>query len=218
METIEYRNVVDKSSWPRGPWDDEPDKKQWRDPASGLPCLIVRGPSGSLCGYVAVGPDHPAYGKGYDDVDVTVHGGLTFAAPSQRIDQARWSTAVERYMKDEAEADRYPRGAAAERRRLIKPFLSDFDSWAKWQQGRSICCLSTSGESADVWWFGFDTAHSGDFCPKHAALLADTNVPMRFSGVDNEPPWPEDTYKTWSYVEREVCRLAQQLVAIDATG
>ena len=34
---------------------------------------------GALCGYVGVGPDHPWYGKGYMDVDVSVHGSLTFA-------------------------------------------------------------------------------------------------------------------------------------------
>jgi len=33
---------------------------------------------GNWCGYVAVPPGHPAHGKGYDDVDVRVHGGLTY--------------------------------------------------------------------------------------------------------------------------------------------
>lgn len=80
-ETIEYRGVHDKSDWGDGPWQDEPDKKQWRDEATGLPCLIVRGPSGSLCGYAGVSKDHPLHGRDYDadGVDVDVHGGLTFA-------------------------------------------------------------------------------------------------------------------------------------------
>ena len=38
---------------------------------------------GALCGYVAVPPGHPAHGKDYDDVGVTVHGGLTYARPCQ---------------------------------------------------------------------------------------------------------------------------------------
>jgi hypothetical protein len=85
MERIEYRNVVDKSDWvSRGEWDNEPDKIQWQDEATGLPCLIVRGPVGSLCGYVGVADGHPAHGKDYDAIynlmDVDVHGGLTFAA------------------------------------------------------------------------------------------------------------------------------------------
>lgn len=62
-----------------GPWDDEPDKVQWVDPATGLDCLVVRNHFGSLCGYVGVPAGHPAYGVPYDEPDVEVHGGLTFA-------------------------------------------------------------------------------------------------------------------------------------------
>lgn len=80
VKTIEYFDVVDKSEWPRGPWAREPDKKQWADPKTGLPCLIVRGPSGALCGYVGVPPMHPYHMVPYDDVPANVHGGLTFAS------------------------------------------------------------------------------------------------------------------------------------------
>jgi hypothetical protein len=79
VRTLEWR-TIDKGGWPDGPWRDEPDKKQWRDPATGLACLVVRSEhSGALCGYVGVTPGHPLYGRGYDDADVSVHGGLTFA-------------------------------------------------------------------------------------------------------------------------------------------
>lgn len=70
---------VDKAEWGPGPWQSEPDKRQWTDPDTGLPCLLVRGPGGHLCGYVGVPADHPWYEKDYDAVDVEVHGGLTFA-------------------------------------------------------------------------------------------------------------------------------------------
>ena len=81
METIEYR-TIDKSTWGAGPWQDEPDKVQFPDPDTGLPCLMVRNPrSGNWCGYVGVAEGHPAYAKKYCDVDVEVHGGLTFSAP-----------------------------------------------------------------------------------------------------------------------------------------
>ncbi len=76
---IEYR-TVDKSSWGPGPWQDEPDKRQWKDQATGLPCLIVRGPVGALCGYVGVPPGHPLHGQGYDEAGLDCHGGLTYAA------------------------------------------------------------------------------------------------------------------------------------------
>lgn len=72
--------TVDKSTWGDGPWQREPDKLQWKDEATGLPCLIVRSDcTGALCGYVGVPPDHPAHGKAYSDVDVSAHGGITYA-------------------------------------------------------------------------------------------------------------------------------------------
>lgn len=89
METKQW-TFVDKSKWSRGKWDGEPDKMQWTDEATGLPCLIHRGPSGALCGYVGVAEGHPAFGLEYDSVRVKapedsddeypdVHGGLTFS-------------------------------------------------------------------------------------------------------------------------------------------
>jgi hypothetical protein len=79
METKQW-TTVDKSTWGPGPWQSEPDKMQWEDPTTGLPCLIHRNGMGSLCGYVGVPRGHPYYGSSYDDVPVDVHGGLTYAA------------------------------------------------------------------------------------------------------------------------------------------
>jgi hypothetical protein len=62
-----------------GPWDNEPDKAQWIDEATGLDCLIVRNHFGGLCGYVGVQPGHEWHGVEYGVPDVDVHGGLTFA-------------------------------------------------------------------------------------------------------------------------------------------
>jgi hypothetical protein len=58
-------------------WDTERDHLQWIQ--NGLNCLILRNPLGSLCGYVGVPEDHKYYGCGWDDIDVCVHGGVTFA-------------------------------------------------------------------------------------------------------------------------------------------
>lgn len=79
MKRIEYRGVVDKSKWAVGPWTTEPDKIQWQDEETGLPCLIVRNDYGALCGYVGVKEGHPYYRKHYGDVSVDVHGGLTYS-------------------------------------------------------------------------------------------------------------------------------------------
>lgn len=75
MKTIEYRNV-DKSGWPAGEWQDEPDKVQWQDAATGLPCLIVRNGSGALCGYVGVAVGHPCYDLGYGAESATLASAL----------------------------------------------------------------------------------------------------------------------------------------------
>lgn len=79
MENKSY--VIDKSEWERGPWDEEPDRLEFTDPDTGLPCLIVRGPVGPLCGYVGVPAGHPWYGKDYDSIEPypDVHGGLTYS-------------------------------------------------------------------------------------------------------------------------------------------
>jgi hypothetical protein len=65
----------------RGPWDNEPDRIEFTH--VGFACLIVRNHTGTLCGYVGVPEDHPCYKKDYSEVDVDVHGGLTFAAACQ---------------------------------------------------------------------------------------------------------------------------------------
>jgi len=74
MKTWENTN---KSEWAEGQWQSEPDKAQWV--SNDLDCLIVRGPSGALCGYVGVPESHKHFEDDYGLPDVEVHGGLTFA-------------------------------------------------------------------------------------------------------------------------------------------
>lgn len=72
--------MIDKSKWGEGPWQHEPDKKEWQDAATGLPCAINRGRSGGLCGYVGVSPGHRYYNIHYREInDIDVHEGLTFS-------------------------------------------------------------------------------------------------------------------------------------------
>lgn len=60
-------------------WIDEPNRQEFEH--AGLKCLILRNPELlHLNGYVALPPGHPCYGKAYDDIDVEIHGGLTFAS------------------------------------------------------------------------------------------------------------------------------------------
>lgn len=53
-------------------------EREWKH--AGLSCAVVLAREGGhRCGYVRVPPGHPAHGKDYNDPDVEVHGGLTFA-------------------------------------------------------------------------------------------------------------------------------------------
>jgi hypothetical protein len=74
---------VDKTGWREGPWLKEPDRLEWRDDATGLPCLIVRAEiTGALCGYVGVPPGHPAH-KNVLTMPVEAleaHGGINYAS------------------------------------------------------------------------------------------------------------------------------------------
>ena len=99
----EYR-TVDKSEWGPGEWQDEPDKAVWVDSATNLDCMMLRGPGGSLCGYVGIPSSHSLHGKDYNEClshgpdceerydhtqtydDIRVHGGLTFAGGCAETD------------------------------------------------------------------------------------------------------------------------------------
>lgn len=69
----------EKAEWGEGPWNHEPDRVHWVSPATSLDCLMLRADLGHWCGYVGLPRDHPLWGVGYDDVDVQVHGCLTFS-------------------------------------------------------------------------------------------------------------------------------------------
>src|ERR1044072_2002013 len=59
--------------------EDEGDFEEWIDEETGYTCRINRLQwMGSLCGYVLLPENHPCIGTSYDDIDVHVHGGLTF--------------------------------------------------------------------------------------------------------------------------------------------
>jgi hypothetical protein len=61
----------------------------------------------------------------------------------------------------------------------------------------NICHVPKPGEPDDVWWFGFDCAHSGDISP---GMRSEYRMNM-----------PYDTYRDAAYVQRETNRLAEYL-------
>lgn len=156
MEIKEW-TTIDRKDWHAGPWDSEPDKVQWPDITTGLPCLAVRHrSSGHWCGYVGVAVGHIAHGKHEDSIRIVddesqyidIHGGLTFSGACREMTS----------------------------------------------EGVGICHIPAPGESDDVWWFGFDCAHSGDCSPMDTINMRD------------------GSYRTIAYVKAECKRLAAQLV------
>jgi hypothetical protein len=84
MTDKKEQTYIDKSGWPDGEWKNEPDQVFWVDEATGYHCSILRSiRGGHLCGYVAVQKGHPLYGKTYSDIDLEIHGGLTYSEPCQ---------------------------------------------------------------------------------------------------------------------------------------
>ena len=79
---------VDRTNWPPGPWDDEPDIAEWTDDATGRPCLAVRQPkTGHWCGYVRLPESSPDYGRDEPQLNASlnegeepnVHWGITWS-------------------------------------------------------------------------------------------------------------------------------------------
>src|SRR6266436_107280 len=57
------KEPIDRTGWTEGPWDQEPDRLEWKDATTGLTCLAVRNRFGAWCGYVGVPPTHAWHGK-----------------------------------------------------------------------------------------------------------------------------------------------------------
>jgi hypothetical protein len=153
-DVIEYHSM-DKSEWSLGEWTEEPDKVQFVDSVTKLPCLIVRNKLGALCGYAGVNSAHPYYGLSYSDDAVAwirVHGGLTFS-------------------------DRCQHGSPPD---------------------RGICHVVQPGEDDNIWWFGFDSSHLGDYSP---SLCASS---LEQGGI----------YRNLTYLIHQVKSLALQLGSV----
>jgi hypothetical protein len=81
------RTFIDKTTWPRGEWDNEPDFLQDIEKETGYTYFISRIDLGNLCGYVILPKNHIVFENHYDDEifqDIDVHGGLTYSEHDHR--------------------------------------------------------------------------------------------------------------------------------------
>lgn len=157
MQAQSWR-FIDKAAWGRGEWDEEPDKAQWEDAATGLPCMVRRNEwTGTWCGYVGVTSGHPYHREPYQrlnqQIHLQVHGGLTYSAECTGTPEL------------------------------------------------GVCHLPDQGEDDNVWWIGFDCAHSADFSPGNEFM-------RQFA-------FPGSKYRNLTYVIEQCRKLALALKRVE---
>jgi hypothetical protein len=203
--TLKEWSTEPKSGWGTGPWNDEPDKRQWVDERTGYPCLMVRnGSMGFWCGYVGLPKGHRLYKQGYDDSyrhGIEAHGGLTFAAECADRSKAAWRQFQKRIVEDWTAMRGYPRGDSARRVREWGAVIDDYDKWRDRMMATHVCHIPEPGASDRVWWLGFDCGHAGDYAPGIRSLLG--------------PSRREEQYRDLAFVQSEVEALAHQLYHLD---
>lgn len=178
------------AGWPSGPWDGEPDKVQWKDAATGMPCLAVRNWRGNWCGYAGVAPSHPLYGKDYNDrVPVPKDFG------DRMIDDSTPILSLFREALREADgtvgidmAIQVHGGIT-----FADRCMPDAD------EATDICHVPAEGEPDHVWWFGFDCAHFQDASPSDGI---NGRMPPLFDGC---------VYRDFAYVKEQTEGMARQL-------
>ncbi len=207
METKEWR-FEKKESWGAGPWQDEPDKIQFTDPETGLPCLIHRGGGGSLCGYVGVAEGHKLYGVNYAECSlpeakprgVKPKDGEPLKIGDKEMPPMPKSVLTRMQARkvcdtEDSWCDHRPESILDAHGGIT---FSDFCAETR-KDGQGICHLPSPGEPEKVWWFGFDCGHAGDVCPSYD-----------FGSFMREP----GSYKDIAYVRREIAELAKQIKAL----
>lgn len=192
------------------PWESEPDQVEWAS-KSGRRCLILRGPFGALCGYVGVLSGHPLFQKDYSRcLEPWIHKEKT------RKERRRAQRFEEK--KARREDIMKPGSPSANFRKTMRGLKSRYPKAYRKFEKHSGCYRHTSPEgllrahggitysghgfsvklmtprNRRVWWFGFDTAHYGDFVPKMASELSRSGE-----------------YRDLEYVRKEVESLAEQL-------
>ena len=148
---LKATKFVSRDGWARGPWDAEDDRYEWRT-AAGLPGLVVRGPSGALCGYVGVEPGHVAHSRSWDSAD--------------------------NYAKNEDGSPDYAKPDETNPVRGLE--VHGGITYAEHCAGR-ICHVPAPGEPEHLWWIGFDCDHSFDVSPGNDTFWVTRGLaPIRF--------------------------------------
>ena len=189
FDRVYHTMKLEKNTWGTGAWLDEPDKVEWKDEHTGLPCLIVRNRMGALCGYAGVTSEHPWFHIGYAEsvAGVCLHAKHT---DSKYVPYCSECKCPEDLLE-------------------VHGGLTYTGECQKGPVEEVVCHTPLDGEEDDVWWFGFDCSHAGDISPEMEATFA------RLQREDDAFPRVPSfgTYRTLEYVVNEVRSLAAQLAA-----
>lgn len=77
--------------------------------------------------------------------------------------------------------------------------------------GGDICHKVEEGEDDNIWWLGFDCAHSGDLT---SFQIHNESWKKELEEEYKKIGYPEDVYRTIDYVARQCRKLAKQLIAL----
>ena len=203
---------LDRSQWSRGEWDDEPDKMQWSDGVTGLPCLIVRNDLGSLCGYVGVTEGHPLFAIDYASCS------LPTAKP--RGPEPDNESVFSEWMKERRAAQLICDASDELNHCEHRPenmlnahggitFTNFGERYPEFPE-RGVYHESSPGETEPerVWWIGFDCAHYGDMQPFMLLTEMWMNPPFDNTIILDDPNL---TYKDFEYVRNECKKIVDQL-------
>lgn len=129
--------------FPPGEWDGEPDYLKWRDPATGLLCMVRRNTTmGTLNGYVRVPRGHPYHGRQYSPYRIVRR--KPFVKKADGSIKFKKSPPMRACKVGRAEVHGGITFSGRMRRR--------------------------GGGIERGWWFGFDTGHAWDISPHFLAL------------------------------------------------
>ena len=172
---------IDKSSWGPGPWQDEPDKREWVH--GEFICQALRQKeSGHWCGYVGVDKDHTLFGVNYDFEML-----ITDEFKNREIIEGRTSY-IDIFLNMGCTEGYIQLGT------LIDTHC-----------GLTYANNFPKGEWDDYWFFGFDCAHADDFAP---GALPD--MVILFLLID-ATDFHQGESRALGYVQREITKLAEQL-------
>lgn len=145
-----------KAAWGPGPWQDEPDRLEWKDERTGLACLISRNMHfGNLCGYVGVPPMHPYFGWDRSDDIKLAPGDLE----DTTVDDIGTLDAFIYMLQGGPSHGTIPLSMTMKAHHGIT--------------------FSGSIDDSPLWWFGFDCGHAWDVAPAVERTLPPLGIPDR---------------------------------------